>query len=178
MYKCPECGKELTQEMIDVNMCWECGKILDESLIYEGDTEISFNTAVEQQIQLENETKTLLEQKSNEHKLTTGNMFEGYLIEEYLGIVSGDVVIGTGFMSNTLADFADLFGTKSKTYANKIGNAKEAAIMNMVYDSTAKGGNAIIGVSFDYISFAGRDLIGVSVNGTSVKIKKQINQSY
>ena len=29
--KCPECGSTLTQEMIDVNMCWECGKILDTS---------------------------------------------------------------------------------------------------------------------------------------------------
>lgn len=26
---CPKCGCELTQEMIDVNMCWECGNILD-----------------------------------------------------------------------------------------------------------------------------------------------------
>ncbi len=33
--KCPECGSELTQEMIDVNMCWECGKILDVSQLDE-----------------------------------------------------------------------------------------------------------------------------------------------
>ena len=31
--KCPECGTELTSEMIEANMCWECGKILDESLL-------------------------------------------------------------------------------------------------------------------------------------------------
>ena len=31
MSTCKECGTELTQEMIDVNMCWECGAILDES---------------------------------------------------------------------------------------------------------------------------------------------------
>lgn len=31
MEKCPNCGSELSQEMIDVNMCWECGYILDES---------------------------------------------------------------------------------------------------------------------------------------------------
>ena len=31
--KCPECGTELTDEMIEANMCWECGKILDESLL-------------------------------------------------------------------------------------------------------------------------------------------------
>ena len=33
--KCPECGSSLTQEMIDVNMCWECGKILDASQLDE-----------------------------------------------------------------------------------------------------------------------------------------------
>lgn len=33
--RCPECGLELTKEMIDSNMCWECGKILDESLLEE-----------------------------------------------------------------------------------------------------------------------------------------------
>ena len=32
MKKCPSCGKEITQEMVDANMCWECGFILDEFL--------------------------------------------------------------------------------------------------------------------------------------------------
>lgn len=32
MNKCPNCNKELTQEMIDANMCWECGFILDKTL--------------------------------------------------------------------------------------------------------------------------------------------------
>lgn len=35
LIKCPECGSYLTQEMIDVNMCWECGKILDASQLDE-----------------------------------------------------------------------------------------------------------------------------------------------
>ena len=32
MKKCPNCGKELTDEMINVNMCWECGYIIDEKI--------------------------------------------------------------------------------------------------------------------------------------------------
>ena len=32
MKKCPNCGKEITQEMVNANMCWECGFILDSSL--------------------------------------------------------------------------------------------------------------------------------------------------
>lgn len=30
---CPECGTKLSEEMIEANLCWECGKILDESLL-------------------------------------------------------------------------------------------------------------------------------------------------
>lgn len=172
MKKCPDCGTELTQEMIDVNMCWECGKIFDETLIYKGQEPLSFGEALEQQIQLEEKEQSELLQKESAHKLTTGNSFDGYRIAKYLGIVSGDVVIGTGFIADTLANFSDLFGAKSQKYADKMIAAKEAAVKKMIYASLNKGGEAIVGVSFDYITFAGRDLIGVSVNGTSVKLEK------
>lgn len=29
--KCKNCGEELTQDMIDVNLCWFCGDIIDEN---------------------------------------------------------------------------------------------------------------------------------------------------
>ena len=32
MKKCPNCGKELTDKMINVNMCWECDYIIDEKI--------------------------------------------------------------------------------------------------------------------------------------------------
>lgn len=31
--KCKKCGKELTQEMIDVNLCWSCGDIINENFV-------------------------------------------------------------------------------------------------------------------------------------------------
>ena len=36
--------------------------------------------------------------KINAHKLTTGYNFEGYQIMNYIGLVSGEIVIGTGFL--------------------------------------------------------------------------------
>ena len=47
--KCPECGNELTSEMIEANMCWECGKILDESLLDEQALEDIHNKAKQNQ---------------------------------------------------------------------------------------------------------------------------------
>ena len=49
--------------------------------------------------------------------------------------------------------------------------AKNAAKRRLVEQSVLAGGNAIIGVDFDYITFAG-NMLGVSANGTSVTIEK------
>lgn len=42
----------------------------------------------------------------------------------------------------------------------------------MIDEAINQGGNAIIGVTFDYISF-GSDMISVVANGTVVQIEKQ-----
>lgn len=107
-------------------------------------------------------------------KSTTGYNFEGYDIIEYKGIVSGEVVLGTGFLSEFSASFSDLLGTKSNAFADKMSNAKQAAFDNLIKNALVLGGNALIGVDFDYITF-NNNILGVSVNGTSVVIKKSKN---
>ena len=49
----------------------------------------------------------------------------------------------------------------------KVKNALE----KMILKSNSAGGNAIVGISFDYITFSG-NMIGVVANGTSVVIEK------
>ena len=41
----------------------------------------------------------------------------------------------------------------------------------MIAESVKNGGNAVIGISYEYVVFSG-NMIGISVNGTSVKIEK------
>lgn len=107
------------------------------------------------------------------HKLvTTGYNFEGYDIIEYRGLVSGEVVLGTGFLSEFSASFSDLFGSESNKFSDKIMTAKEAAKNKMIDNVIMAGGNAVIGVDFDYIMFA-NNMIGVSVNGTAVVVKRK-----
>lgn len=50
MKRCKECGNELTKEMIDVNMCWECGAILDESQVDDITLQISKGKLTEQDV--------------------------------------------------------------------------------------------------------------------------------
>lgn len=104
--------------------------------------------------------------------VTTGYNFEGYDIIEYRGLVSGEVVLGTGFLSEFSASFSDLLGSESNKFSDKIITAKEAAKNKMIDNVIMAGGNAVIGVDFDYIMFA-NNMIGVSVNGTAVVVKRK-----
>lgn len=102
---------------------------------------------------------------------TTGYNFEGYNIEEYLGIVSGQAVLGTGFLSEIFASASDTFGTESNAFSKKIREAKELAFEDMQKEALYKGANAIIGMDLDIMTI-GNNMIAVSGNATAVKIKK------
>lgn len=102
---------------------------------------------------------------------TTGYSFEGYKIESYLGIVSGDVVLGTGFFSEFSMELTDLFGERSTTASNKMKEVKWHAYEEMLKNAKKIGANALIGVDFDYVTLS-NNILGVSANGTAVKIEK------
>lgn len=105
------------------------------------------------------------------HMLTTGYNFEGYKIVDYKGVISEQVVLGTGFLSEFSSSFSDFFGTEANGFSNKLERAKEAAQERLIEKSVLAGGNAIIGVDFDYIMFS-NNMIGVIINGTSVMIEE------
>lgn len=105
------------------------------------------------------------------HMLTSGYNFEGYKITSYNGIISGEIVIGTGFLSEITASINDFTGSTSEEFSSKMTKAKDMATTKMIKQSIRKGGNAIIGITFNYTPF-GNNMIGVSANGTCVNIEK------
>lgn len=115
--------------------------------------------------------KKFLELKKN-FKLTTGYIFDGYEIAEYLGIYSGEVVLGTGFVSEFSASLSDIMGSRSNTFAKKMSAAKQGALQNLMKNALVAGANALIGIDFDYVTFE-NNIMGVSANGTAVIIKKE-----
>ena len=105
-------------------------------------------------------------------KVTTGYDFEGYQIVDYKGIVSGDIVLGTGFISEFAASWSDAFGTTSNTFAGKMKTAKQKALKQLMSNAMITGANAVIGIDFDYTMFS-NNMLGVSANGTAVVIRKK-----
>lgn len=113
-----------------------------------------------------------MNQNIKNYLMTTGSYLEGYTVEEYLGIVSGQVVLGTGFLSSFEASFADFVGDESSIYTEKLDHAREIAKNRAIKKSIMLGGNALIGVDIELTTFSG-DMISVVMNGTSVKVRKK-----
>lgn len=109
--------------------------------------------------------------KMKSHMLTMGYNFERYKIVAYKGVISGQVVLGTGFLSEFSASVSDFFGTEANHFSDKLEKAKDAAKERLIEKSVLMGGNAVIGVDFDYIMFS-NNMIGVVANGTSVIIEE------
>lgn len=104
------------------------------------------------------------------HLITGGLGFHGYEIIKYCGLVSGESVIGTGYFSEVEAGLSDTFGVESPAFSSKLTSAKEFAQSRLIDRAVEVGGNAVICVDYDYLTI-GRNMIGVSANGTAVKVK-------
>ena len=167
--------KELILEKLKNEFSEDKMMILDKYVI--NMSKLYYNTIKNKEESKQNKSNpynvdSIYQEKVNSHMLTTGYDFHGYEIEEYKGLVSGDCVIGTGIMAELFSDFSDLTGSKSKTFSNKMKEIKQDALNEMIEDSIKLGGNAVIGIQYDHITFSGKNMIGISLNGTSVKIKK------
>lgn len=103
--------------------------------------------------------------------VTTTNSIEGYVITSYIGIVSGESAIGTGFLSEFSAAMSDLTGTDSSAYSSKLGAAKNAAISRMRQNALKLGADAIVGIDLDVMNTNSNMFIACA-NGTAVKITK------
>ena len=102
--------------------------------------------------------------------LTTGNI-EGKKITKYLGIVTGEAILGADAFKENFGDIRDVVGGKSAEYERELRRARDIAIDEMCTSAQGKGGNAVIGVDIDYHVInvkEGHNMMMVCVSGTAV----------
>lgn len=105
--------------------------------------------------------------------LTTPNI-EGKQITEYLGLVSGEAILGANIFRDFFAGIRDVVGGRSNAYEEELRKAKQIAIREMVEEATARGANAVIAVDLDYETISlgsGGGMLMVSASGTAVKVQ-------
>lgn len=102
--------------------------------------------------------------------VTTTNNVEGYRITTYYGIVNGETIMGANIFRDFLASITDVVGGRSGAYENKLKEAREIAIGEMVAQAQRMGANAIVGVDVDY-EVVREGMLMVAVSGTAVKVE-------
>lgn len=104
--------------------------------------------------------------------ITTTDSIEGRAVAQYLGVVSGDAVMGTNIFRDLFAGLRDIVGGRSGAYEKELKRAKELAMEEMIEEAQNLGADAIVGIDLDYehIGGDGRSMLMVSANGTAVRL--------
>jgi len=103
--------------------------------------------------------------------LTTTPTVEGKRIESYLGIVTGDVIIGAHVLKDFMAEIHDFFGGRASGYEKTLQEAKKEAMSEMRESAARLGADAVVGVDLDYETVGPKGgMLMVSVSGTAVKL--------
>jgi len=101
--------------------------------------------------------------------ITTTPTIEGKVIKDYLGVVTGEAIMGANIFRDFFASITDIVGGRSGAYEKELQKARQIAIDEMSAEAAEKGGNAVVGVDIDYEVI--RDgMLMVSLSGTAVKL--------
>ncbi|NVD45249.1 heavy metal-binding domain-containing protein [Qipengyuania atrilutea] len=103
--------------------------------------------------------------------VTTTTSLEGRPVKQYLGVVTGEVIVGANLFRDIFASITDLVGGRSGKYEEVLSRARKEAIAEMQAEATSLGGNAVIGVDIDYeVLGQNGSMLMVSVSGTAVSV--------
>ena len=102
---------------------------------------------------------------------TTTPNIEGYTIQRYLGVVTGETIIGANAFKDIEAALTDFFGGRSNTYEQVLCQAKDTAMNEMAQRAQQMGANAVVGIDLDYETIGSRgSMLMVACSGTAVVI--------
>lgn len=104
--------------------------------------------------------------------VTTTDGVEGRRITAYLGIVSGDAVMGTNLFRDMFAAVRDVIGGRAGGYEKALQDAKQAALADLEAHAHTLGADAVVAVDLDYEVIGGdsKTMLMVSANGTAVTL--------
>lgn len=104
--------------------------------------------------------------------VTTTNNVEGKKVVRYIGLVTGETIIGANFFKDIFAGIRDIVGGRSGSYEQVLREAKNTAVSEMQQYAAAMGANAIIGVDLDYETVgSGGSMLMVTASGTAVVLE-------
>jgi len=103
--------------------------------------------------------------------ITTTATLQDRKIRKYIGVVTGEAILGANIFKDFFAGIRDIVGGRSAAYEKELRRAKEIAMEEMQIEARRLGANAIIGVDLDYET-VGESMLMVSASGTAVETEE------
>lgn len=101
--------------------------------------------------------------------LTTTPSIDGRPIQTYLGLVTGEAILGANLFRDLFAGIRDLVGGRSGAYEKVLQHARETALAEMQTLAAERGADAVLGVDLDYeVLGQGNGMLMVTASGTAV----------
>lgn len=103
--------------------------------------------------------------------ISTTPTLEGRPIREYLGLVTGEVIVGANIFKDLFAGIRDIVGGRAGAYEGALRDARREAYDELSYEAERLGADAVVGVDLDYeVVGANGSMLMVSITGTAVKL--------
>ena len=105
--------------------------------------------------------------------VTTTSTLQDRQVADYLGLVSGEAILGANVFRDLFAGIRDIVGGRSGSYERSLREAKDLALQEMQEAARQLGADAVIGVDLDYENIqvgSGGSMLMVSAAGTAVKL--------
>jgi uncharacterized protein YbjQ (UPF0145 family) len=104
--------------------------------------------------------------------ISTTSTLDGKRVTKYLGLVTGEAILGANIFRDIFAGIRDIVGGRSAAYEQELRKAKDIAIREMTEQAQTLGANAVIGVDLDYENVGqSGGMLMVSASGTAVVIE-------
>jgi uncharacterized protein YbjQ (UPF0145 family) len=104
--------------------------------------------------------------------VSTTPTLEGRPISDYLGIVTGEAILGANIVKDLFAGVRDIVGGRSGTYERELASARSIALAELADNAAAIGADAVVAVDLDYETLGqGGSMLMVTASGTAVRTR-------
>ena len=103
--------------------------------------------------------------------VSTTAVLQDRRVTRYLGVVSGEAILGANIVRDLLAGIRDVVGGRSAASEQELRKAKGLALRELEEQAAALGANAVIGVDLDDETLGNGTMLMVSASGTAVVIE-------
>ena len=96
---------------------------------------------------------------------------DGKKAVKYLGIVTGEAIMGANIVKDLFAGIKDIVGGRAGAYEKELKNGREIALSEMTSEAEKLGANAVLSVDLDYETVGAGNMLMVTACGTAVVLE-------